>query len=192
MKQPAQRISFPELARDLSKDLLRYLQSYVGDQATTEDLLQETLTRMNRGLADFAGRSSAKTWAFSIATRVAADYLRRPDRRIQIVEVDEATQYSATAIPSIDERLVVDEMSACVRQVVDSLPEDYRAALVLHELQGLSAEETAEVCGSSLATAKIRIHRARLRLKDALKDALKDECEFYRDSENVFRCDRKH
>jgi RNA polymerase sigma-70 factor, ECF subfamily len=187
MRQPVQRISFPELARDLSKDLLRYLQRYVGDQATAEDLLQETLTRMNRGLADFAGRSSAKTWAFAIATRVAADYLRRPDRRIQIVEVDEATAYPDTDSASIDQRLVVDEMSACVRQVIASLPEDYRAALVLHEIQGLTAEETAEICGSSLATAKIRIHRARLRLKDALKD----ECEFYRDSENVFRCDRK-
>jgi len=187
MKQHAQRISFPELARDVSKDLLRYLQRYVGDQATAEDLLQETLTRMNRGLADFAGRSSPKTWAFAIATRVAADYLRRSDHRVQIVEVDEATEYSDTGSPSIDQRLIVDEMSACVRQVIASLPEDYRAALVLHEIQGLTAEETAEICGTSLATAKIRIHRARLRLKDALKD----KCEFYRDSDNVFRCDRK-
>jgi RNA polymerase sigma-70 factor, ECF subfamily len=186
MKQFTQRVCFPELAQKLSKDLLRYLQRYVGNQATAEDLLQETLARMDRGLPDFAGRATAKTWAFSIATRVAADYLRKPDRRIQIVEVDEATQHSDTE-PTIDERLVVDEMSACVRQVIASLPEDYRAALVLHELQGLTAEGTAEICGCSLATAKIRIHRARLRLKDALKD----ECEFYRDSDNVFRCDRK-
>ena len=186
MNQSVQRVTFPQLAQQLSKDLLHYLQRYVGDQATAEDLLQETLTRMDRGLVDFVGRSSAKTWAFSIATHVAADYLRKPDRRVQIVDVDEGTRYS-DAEPSIDERLVVDEMSACVRQVVDSLPEDYRAALVLHELQGLTAEETAAICGCSLATAKIRIHRARLRLKKALRD----ECEFYRDSENVFRCDRK-
>jgi RNA polymerase sigma-70 factor (ECF subfamily) len=50
-------------------------------------------------LAGFAGRSSAKTWAFSIATRVAADYLRRLDRSIQIVEVDEATQRSDGLTP---------------------------------------------------------------------------------------------
>ena len=186
MEQSGPTISFPELARQLSPDLRRYLERYVGDRTAADDLLQETLTRMDRGLAGFAGRSSAKTWAFSIATRVAADYLRRPERSIQIVEVDEATQRQDTE-PTIDERLVVDEMSACVRQVVASLPEDYRAALVLHELQGLTAEETAEICGCSLATAKIRVHRARLRLKEALKN----ECEFYRDSENVFRCDRK-
>jgi RNA polymerase sigma-70 factor (ECF subfamily) len=187
MKQPVQRASFPELVRDLSKDLLRYLQRYVGDPATAEDLLQDTLARIDRGLPDFAGRSSAKTWAFSIATRVAADYLRRPDRRIQVVEMDEAAQCSDTDLLSVDQRLVVDEMSACVRQVIDRLPEDYRTAAVLHDLQGLTAEETAAVCGSSLPTAKIRIHRARQRLKAALQD----ECTFYRDADDVFRCDRK-
>ena len=89
--------------------------------------------------------------------------------------------------PAIDERLVVDEMNACVRQVIDSLPDVYRAALVLHDLEGLSAEQTAEICDCSVATAKIRIHRARLRLREALKA----QCEFYRDPESVFRCDRK-
>ncbi len=177
---------FAELAQELSPDLRRYLQRYVGDPVAAEDLLQETLARIDRGLADFAGRSSIKTWAFSIATRVAADYLRKPERRAQIVEMDE-TMGGADPEPSIDERLVVDEMSSCMRRVIDSLPEEYRAPLVLHEVQGLTAEETAAACGSSVPTAKIRIHRARLRLKAALQD----ECTFYRDTENVFRCDRK-
>jgi RNA polymerase sigma-70 factor (ECF subfamily) len=74
-----------------------------------------------------------------------------------------------------------------VREVIDSLPEDYRTALVLHDLEGQTAVQTAEIVGCSLATAKIRIHRARLRLKEALNQ----QCEFYRDEENVFRCDRK-
>jgi RNA polymerase sigma-70 factor (ECF subfamily) len=82
---------------------------------------------------------------------------------------------------------VVDEMNACVRQVIDSLPEDYRAALVLHDLEGLNAQQVAEICGCSLATAKIRIHRARHRLRGALQQ----QCEFYRDGDDVFRCDRK-
>jgi RNA polymerase sigma-70 factor (ECF subfamily) len=74
-----------------------------------------------------------------------------------------------------------------VRQVIDSLPQDYRAALVLHDLEDLSAQHVADICGCSLATAKIRIHRARQRLRGALKR----ECDFYRDDDNVFRCDRK-
>lgn len=65
--------------------------------------------------------------------------------------------------------------------------EDYRTALVLHDLEGQTAAQVAEIVGCSLAAAKIRIHRSRQRLKQALEK----ECRFYRDAENVFRCDRK-
>ena len=186
MEHSAEHAYFTQLAKELSQPLLRYLQRYVGDREAADDLLQETLVRIARGLPEFAGRASIKTWAFSIATHVAGDYFRRPERRLQIIEVDEAT-HSSDSERSIDERLIVDEMNACVRQVIDSLPEDYRAALVLHDLEGLTAEQIAEICSCSLATAKIRIHRARLRLKEALQQ----ECQFYRDGDNVFRCDRK-
>ncbi len=78
-------------------------------------------------------------------------------------------------------------MSSCVRQVIDSLPEDYRAALVLHDLEGLTAAEVARICACTVATAKIRVHRARARLQQALQR----ECDFYRDGDSVLRCDRK-
>jgi len=178
--------AFAQIADQLSEPLLRYFERYVGERAVAEDLRQETLTRIVRGLPTYSGRASLKTWAFAIATRVAADHFRAPANRVNIVEVDELADLPDGDCP-IDQRLIVDEMNACVRQVIDSLPEDYRAALVLHDLEGLSAEQTAEICGCSLPTAKIRIHRARLRLREALQDA----CVFYRDSDNVFRCDHK-
>jgi len=166
--------------------LLRYFRRYAGDHAIADDLLQETLLRVERGLPDFAARSSIKTWAFSIATRVAADYFRLPEHRLQIVDIEEAGELpDESRTPPA--RLSTAEMNACVRQVIDTLPEDYRAALVLHDLEELSAEQTAEICECSLATAKIRIYRARNRLKTALQQ----QCCFYRDEENVFRCDRK-
>ena len=186
MKPSSQPLSVGQTVEDLKEPVLRYLVRYVGDRAVAEDLLQETLIRVARGLPGFSGRSSLKTWAFSIATRVAADYFREPARKARIVEVDEAAGLSADE-RAIDERLVVDEMNTCVRQVIDSLPEDYRAALVLHDIEGLTAEQTAEACGCSLPTAKIRIHRGRLRLKAALRR----ECDFYRDADDVLRCDRK-
>ena len=186
MESHAWPASFDPLARELSPPLLRYLTRYVGDAATADDLLQETLVRVLRGLPGFAGRSSVKTWAFSIATHVAADHFRRPENGIQIVELDEAMGAQADT-PDVDEHLVIDEMNQCVRKVIASLPADYRAALVVHDLEGLTAQQTAEVCECSLATAKIRIHRARIRLKTMLRQ----ECEFYRDSGDVLRCDRR-
>lgn len=177
---------FTALAAELSPALRRYLRRYAGDAAVADDLLQETLIRMARGLAGFEGRSSAKTWAFAIATRAALDYFRSPARRAGIVDMDEAEEV-ADPVRLVEEQMQVDEMNACIRQVIDSLPGDYRAALVLHDLEGQTAQEIADICGASLATVKIRIHRARGRLKEALDR----QCDFYRDGENVFRCNRK-
>jgi len=178
------KVVFEDVVEELSDPLRRYLARLVGSRATAYDLLQDTLLKIARALPDFEGRSSVKTWAFTIATRVATDHFRRPQNRAQMVEVD-TTAHVHDA--ETDQQLVIDEMSSCVREVIDSLPEDYRAALVLHDLEGQTAAQVAEIVGCSIATAKIRIHRARRRLKQALDQ----ECRFYRDRDNVFRCDRK-
>jgi len=178
------RYVFEDVAEELSDPLRRYLERLVGDGSIADDLLQDTLLKIARALPDFEGRSSVKTWAFTIATRVATDHFRRPQNRAQMIDIDETAQ---SLDAETDQRLVVDEMNSCIREVIDSLPEDYRTALVLHDFEEQTAAQVAEIAGCSVATAKIRIHRARSRLKEALDD----ECRFYRDSNNVFRCDRK-
>jgi len=177
---------FDEVAEQLSGPLQRYLQRFVGEPHAAEDLLQETLLRISKGLPGFEGRSSLKTWAFSIATRTAIDHLRSIKDSTRIAEVD--VEESLSGIDQeVGERLVIDEMNTCIREEIDSLPGDYRAAILLHDLEGLTAAETAEISGCSLATAKIRIHRARARLRQALKK----DCTFYHDRDQTLRCDRK-
>ena len=78
-------------------------------------------------------------------------------------------------------------MSSCVQDYLEELPDDYRAVILLHDLEGLTNPEIAEMLGCSLATAKIRLHRARKKLKEALDNA----CEFSRDDRGVFVCERK-
>jgi RNA polymerase sigma-70 factor (ECF subfamily) len=174
---------FERVARELSGPLRSYLTRQVGNPDVAEELLQETLIRIDRGLPGFEGRSGLKTWAFAIATRVVVDHLRAPENRLRVVEVDETVE-PPDGEAGLDDRLIASEMNACVRGVIDTLPADYRAALVLHDLEGMTAEQTAAIVGCSLPTAKIRIHRARQRLRKALED----ECHFYRDDGNVFRC----
>lgn len=178
--------SFEEVAKELSPRLARYLQRLVTDNAVAEDLLQETLIRIARGLPDFDGRSSVMTWSFTIATRVAMDHFRKTGHPQRIVAEDEAPELTDSA-PTPDERIALSQMNACVREVVASLPEQYRAAILLHDLVGLSARETATACGCSLANVKVRIHRARAKLKQALQN----ECAFYHDDDNVLRCHRR-
>ncbi len=178
--------AFDTLAREYSPLLRRFLQRQVGDPATAEDLLQETMLRVARGLAGFAGRASPKTWMFSIASNVAAEHLRSPARRLQIVDIDEVVHLDDGAI-AVESRLAFDEMNSCVREVIDSLPPDYRTALILHDLEEMDCAQTAKIMGVSPGAAKVRIHRARARLKTALEKS----CGFYRDSDSVFRCSRR-
>lgn len=186
MESSNNQASIHAVLGEVAGPVLRYLERYVGDHAVAEDLRQETLARIATGFSAFAGRSSIKTWAISIANRVAADYFRHPDRRTRIVELTEALEPEDPAL-EIGDRAIEYEMNACVRQVIDSLPETFRSALILHDLEELGVAETARICECTLATAKIRIHRARQRLKEALQK----ECVFYRDGESVYRCDRK-
>jgi len=184
MDDRSPQLVFEDVVEELSEPLRRYLDRLVGNRATADDLLQDTLLKIARALPEFERRSSVKTWAFTIATRVATDHFRRPQSRARMVDIEESLP---VLDPETDQQLVIDEMSSCVREVIDSLPEDYRTALVLHDLEGQTAVQVAEIVGCSVATAKIRIHRSRLRLKQALDQ----ECRFYRDGDNVFRCDRK-
>jgi RNA polymerase sigma-70 factor (ECF subfamily) len=78
-------------------------------------------------------------------------------------------------------------MSSCVQDYLETLPDDYRAVILLHDLEGLTNPEIATMLGCSLATAKIRLHRARKKLKEALDNA----CRFIRDERGVFVCERK-
>jgi len=177
---------FDTLAREYSPLLRRFLQRQIGNPATADDLLQETLIRVARGLAGFAGNASPKTWMFAIASNVVTDHLRQPARRRQIVDIEDVPDLADGAV-AVDERMEFDEMNQCVREVIDSLPPDYRTALILHDLEDMDCEQTAKVMGVSLGAAKVRIHRARARLKAALEKS----CGFYHDSDSVFRCSRR-
>ncbi len=175
--------SFEELAAKLSPQLTAYLTRMTGRAADADDLLQETLMRIARALPDFNGRSSLKNWAFRIATNAAIDFLRKT-RRVDFFEFEENE-----VVSEVDEadRFVLDEMNSCVRGVIDGLPPDYRAALILFNLQGKSVAETAQILDISIASAKVRIHRAKLRLKEALNR----KCDFYTSDDGNLRCDPK-
>jgi RNA polymerase sigma-70 factor (ECF subfamily) len=86
-----------------------------------------------------------------------------------------------------DRKVIRDEMSDCIREFVDRLPPDYRTIITLNELEGFSNREIAEILDISLETAKIRLHRARAKLKDSLESG----CDFYLDESSELACDRK-
>lgn len=183
---------FPKIYVEYYPKIVRYLTRLVGE-SEAEDTAQETFVKIDRSLESFRGESSLSTWIYRIATNTAMDHLRKPSSKRSVRTTEEQNvpeDEDAGPVdnkPLLDTLLIRKDMNECIRSVVDSLPADYSTVLVLSEFEGLTNSEIAEVIGISLDTAKIRLHRARTKLRKALEA----KCNFYRDERNELSCDRK-
>lgn len=164
----------------------RYLSRLVGP-TDAEDLTQEVFVKVSQALPSFRGESKVSTWLYRIATNAALDRLRSPAVQRAARAPVEALELAAEEAPGIDQELARQEMSECVRRYIDDLPPPYRSAVLLSEDEGLTNQQIADVLGISLDTVKIRLHRARRRLKTELGRG----CAFYRDDRNELACEPK-
>lgn len=185
-------LKFEQIYEDYHDKIFRYLSGMVGDR-DAEDLTQEVFVKISLALDLFRGESSLNTWVYRIASNAAIDLLRRSasrtDRCLLVGGRDEwaGEDASPNATPEGEHRVIKQEMNDCIRAVINSLPDDYRAVIILSELEDLPDSEIAEILGVSLQTAKIRLHRARARLKQELQK----ECVFYQDEHGKLACDRR-
>lgn len=188
-------LGFQKIYNTFHPKIYRYLTRLVGSYEA-EDLTQEAFMKVHRALKSFRGESQLSTWIYSIATNVAMDRLRSPSFQQmvqkQVLEDDtpEAENHALRIEQrpsSPDQELIQKEMNACVRRFIEALPENYRTVLVLSELEELKNHEIVQIMDITLNTVKIRLHRARARLKKALEVG----CHFYRDERNELACDLK-
>lgn len=129
----------------------------------------------------------------AIATNVALDRLLRrtpptvPLHELAVGQAEAAATKEEPRLSQLEAALDRSEMSECVQTYLETLPDAYRVAILLHDGHGLSNLEISKLVGCSLATAKIRVHRARLRLRAALAAA----CDFGLDERGVLVCDEQ-
>lgn len=185
---------FSELYKEFHPKVLHYLTRLVGD-SEAEDVAQAVFEKVNRNLDGFKGQSKLSTWIFRIATNAALDRLKSPSYKRTLsgplapVPLQSVESFAMTSDKpaSPDKKVLRDEMSDCIREFVDRLPPDYRTIIILNELEGFTNREIAEILQISLDTAKIRLHRARARLKESLEAG----CDFYLNEQSELACDRK-
>lgn len=194
------KMDFQNIYQTFHPKIKRYLSRLVSE-AEAEDLTQDVFVKVNQKLKTFTGESRAlSTWLYRIATNVALDRLRSPSfkKMVQdrlsndsVAEGEIATAanvvWTGMKTPSVEQHLIRKEMNDCIRSFVEKLPENYKTVLVLSELEGLNNQDIAEILGLSLDTVKIRLHRARAKLKNELET----HCNFYRDDRNELACDLK-
>ena len=185
----------PDLSEPLvvhRQPVYRYIHSMVRDSTEAEDLTQETLLRAHRKLSSLADHTKLVPWLYRIATNVCHDRFRQTSYRNRPESFDahadgNASNEAADTAPRLDTVIEQKEMSDCVQEYLANLSDSYRSVILLHDMEGMTNPEIAAMLDVSLATVKIRLHRAR----EQLRTALKAGCSFSCDDRGVMVCDRK-
>jgi RNA polymerase sigma-70 factor (ECF subfamily) len=150
-------LSFESLYRQFADDLFRFALSLCGDRADAEDVTAETFVRAWAGV-DETRTATLKAYLFTIARNLA--HRRRQAGRRQ----HELDAEAPAAPPRLDERLAANAELRRVLVAIEELPERAREALILRVEHDLSYEEIAAIIGTSVASAKVQVHRARQKL----------------------------
>src|ERR671915_586716 len=190
----ATETDFRRLADDHRGELLPHCYRMLGSLHDAEDALQETLLRAWRGLPDFGGRSSVRTWLYTIATNVCMDVLGRRSKRVLPMDygppspptkaAGEPLIESVWVEPYPDEALELPDGPASPdaryeqREAVElafvaalqHLPANQRAVLILREVLGFSAQETSESLETSVASVNSALQRARKTVEERLPE----------------------
>lgn len=162
------------LLERLSPPIYRFGRSFCRDTDDAQDVMQEVLVSLVRTLPTIRGESSLTTWAYTVARRACQRQRRRAGPRAAESRRQNGEDAEAEALPTHDPahdpvlELERRELEGTLRDAIRSLPPSYREAVILRDLEGLSARDAAKVLGVNERALKSRLHRARLSLRDAL------------------------
>lgn len=164
-----------ELIRREQKNVFAAFSYLSKKRENVADLTQEALLKVARNIHNLKNPKNFKSWLNQIISNLFFDELRKKQRRPDVISIDEEENEKniKTQLPDKKykphERCLSTELEEMIRAAIQDLPEQFRIAIILRELQGLSYEEIAEVTNTNVGTVKSRIARARGRLQDGLK-----------------------
>jgi RNA polymerase sigma-70 factor, ECF subfamily len=188
--------AFRQVVEQFYESMVRIAKIYVSDEATAEEVVQETWIAVLRGIERFEGRSSLKTWIFTILTNRAKTRAQRDGRYTAVSfdgDQDEPTVAPERFRPGSDphwpniwwdetrpanwenvpeERLLSKETMGCIMQAIETLPPNQREVIRLRDVEGLSAMDVCNMLSLSDSNQRVLLHRARSRIRQALEDYL--------------------
>lgn len=167
-----------ELIKREQKNIFAAFSYLSKKRENVSDLTQEALLRVAKNIHSLKNPKMFKSWLNQIVTNLFYDELRKSQRRPDTVSIDDENDESpsyAVKFQLLDkkckphEKCMSTELEKVIKDAILELPEQFRIAIILRELQGLSYEEIAEATHSSVGTVKSRIARARGKLQEGLK-----------------------
>jgi len=178
------RDAFTELVERYQSSLVRLARYYVKTESSAEDVAQDTWIAVMKGLEQFEGRSSFKTWLFRIAANRARKTGTREFRVVNVDPVDpvssarfnEAGMWREAPVPFtelINDKLANAGVLEACRSAIRDLPEPQQSVVTLRDVEGLSTREVSELLEISEANARVLLHRGRAKIREALEGKLK-------------------
>jgi len=172
---------FHELIRPYERRVYVMALSFLHNEADADDTAQEAFLKAYRNLAGFRGEAKFGTWLVSITLNEARSRLRNRDN-MKLESLDEPPDDQGHTSPALlrdwreipSEALERKEVGQLLHQAVTALPAIYREVFVLREVEGLSINEAAGALDISIASVKVRLHRARMMLQRTLAPRLKE------------------
>ena len=143
--------------------LLGFIRSRVNNEAVAEDILQNVFVRIHTGIDRLKQENSLGSWLYQITRNTIIDYYRSHKSMEELPESLVAPDLESTEKARQD-------IESCLEPMIQNLPDKYRQALVLSEIENLPQKAVAEIQGLSLSGAKSRIQRGRALLKEMMLD----------------------
>lgn len=159
--------TWEEVARTHGRKIYNFAYRLTGNADDAADLAQEVLLRVRKGLAGYRP-GSFDGWLWRIARNAFIDDIRRKRRRPTVSLPDEVDRITENAAPSPDQVLASVRLGEDVQNALLELPYEFREAVVLCDVVGLSYDEIASAVGAPIGTVRSRIHRGRKMLKEML------------------------
>ncbi|MGQ0721516.1 MAG: RNA polymerase sigma factor [Candidatus Eiseniibacteriota bacterium] len=159
---------FEILMRRYNQRLYRVARGFVKDDDEAEDITQEAYVKAFRALDRFRGEARFSTWL----TKIAAHEAMVRARRMRLVSPEDELADAPSSAPDPERQAENHELLFLLREAVDALPDALRPVFVLREVEGLSSEEAAAALGMSAGNVRVRLHRAKVHLRERLRDRM--------------------
>jgi len=169
---------FQDLVKRYEAKLYNFSLRMCRDPSDAEDMIQDTFLNVFRYLKKFRYETKFKNWLYKVAASTCIKKRRKskfaPEKELSLDEFrpdDEAEKPDHVpewALMPLD-KLLNEELAGVINKTILSLPKKYRLVIVLRDIEGFSTTETAQILNLSLSNVKVRLHRARLYLRDKLK-----------------------
>lgn len=161
----------------------RFILSLIKDEFVADDLIQETFLRIQQNLDSLRDPSKLSSWIFRIAYNLCQDHFRQ-SKALLNKENGDQEEMEPSEEPSTQKEMEQREMGKCVQAQINLLPEPLRAVLFLFDIMEFNQQEIADTLGITIENVKVRLHRARKKLKAILEE----KCTFETDERNVLVC----